>query len=314
MLAQLLRSLYLFQVLCGGALGVWLAPPPGPQDTLAAAWLLAPLCALGLPLALQFLVICSSMLRSCPGGHTSQWWRAFWGEFRAAITVFVFRMPWAGKNPGVLPPLPGASPTPGAAALPVLLVHGYICNHRVWDDVSIALRRAGHPVLAIDLEPLFTSIDDYADQIEQAVAQLLTASAASQLALVGHSMGGLVIRAWLRVHGTSRVAGIITLGTPHQGTRMVRASVTANGAQMVWHSHWLQRLQHSETPASQSLLQIALTQHDNVVYPQREQVLSGTRVTEFSGLGHVQLCLDPAVLDWLVQQLGELAGKPDATG
>lgn len=312
MLAQLLRSLYLFQVLCGGALGVWLAPPPGPQDTLAAAWLLAPLSALGLPLVLQFLVICSSMLRSCPGDHTSQWWRAFWGEFRTAITVYVFRMPWPGKKPGVLPPLSGAMPAPGAAALPVLLVHGYICNHRVWDDVSTALRRAGHPVLAIDLEPLFTSIDDYVGQVEQAAAQLLTTSAASELALVGHSMGGLVIRAWLRAHGTARVARIITLGSPHQGTRLANASITANGAQMVWHSHWLQALQHSESCTTRRLMHIALTQHDNVVYPQREQVLSGAGVTEFSGLGHLQLCLNPAVIRWIVQQLAPVAAPSGA--
>lgn len=196
--------------------------------------------------------------------------------------------------------------------MPVLLVHGYICNHRVWDDVKLALHRAGHPVLAIDLEPLFTSIDDYAALIEKSVAELQRATGTAQVALVGHSMGGLVIRAWLRAYGTSRVAKVITLGTPHQGTRAPGASATPNGAQMTWHSPWLQALELSETEATRRLIHIALTQQDNIAYPQRDQVLVGAAVTEFSGIGHLQMCLDLAVIQWLLQQLASSAAPQQA--
>ena len=298
MLAQLLRGLYLFQLLTGALLGSWLAVPQAQQN--AAALLLVPLCALGLPLLVQLLVIATLMLRSHTPGQGAHWWRAIWGEFRAALTVFVLRQPWPGKNTGVLWPTSAAA---GPTKLPVLLVHGYVCNHRVWDNVASALRQAGHPVLAIDLEPLFVSIDDYASTIEQAVQRLLTASGATQLALIGHSMGGLAIRAWLRAYGCPRVARIITLGSPHQGTRIASATRTSNGAQMIWHSDWLQALQRSETPAVRRLMHIALTRQDNIVYPQREQVLDGAAVTEFSGIGHLQMCLAPAPIAWLVQQL-----------
>jgi triacylglycerol esterase/lipase EstA (alpha/beta hydrolase family) len=185
----------------------------------------------------------------------------------------------------------------------VLLVHGYVCNHRVWDEVATALRQTGHPVLAVDLEPLFTSIDDYAANIAQAANTLLAATGATQLVLVGHSMGGLAIRAWLRACGSARVARVITLGSPHQGTQLARTSMTTNGAQMIWHSDWLQALQRSESAAVRRLLHIALTEQDNIVYPQREQVLDGAAVTQFSGIGHLQMCLSPMVIAWLVQQL-----------
>jgi pimeloyl-ACP methyl ester carboxylesterase len=185
-------------------------------------------------------------------------------------------------------------------------VHGYICNHRVWDDMAQTLRQAGHPVLAIDLEPLFTSIDDYAAVIERAVSTLLTQTGSFKLALVGHSMGGLAIRAWLRTSNASRqaqVTRIITLGTPHLGTQIVSASATHNGTQMLWHSPWLAELAHSETMTQRALMRIALTRQDHVVYPQREQVLEGAQVTEFEGLGHLELCLAPQVIDWVCQQL-----------
>ena len=303
MLARLLRRLYLFQVISGALLGAYLATRVAHPGSGALSLLLVPLGAVLVPLLLQLLVIGTSMVRSSSMGFGSPWWRAFWGEFQAALTVFVFRLPWSDRPPGVLMPLTGTTPVTGDKPLPVLLVHGYICNHRVWDDITPALRQAGHPVLALDLEPLFTPIDDYAGLVEQAVINLLATTGATQVTLVGHSMGGLVIRAWMRAHGTRRVARVITLGTPHQGTRIAKASMTPNGAQMEWHSPWLQALEHSETRATRSLIRIALTHQDNIVYPQREQVLAGASITEFDGVGHLELCLDTTVIGWLVQQL-----------
>jgi triacylglycerol esterase/lipase EstA (alpha/beta hydrolase family) len=276
------------------------------QDSASAtALLLVPLFALGLPLLLQFLVIGTSMLRSRMPGQGALWWQALWGEFRAALTVFLLRQPWPKQSLAVMLPTPAHA---GPAKLPVLLVHGYICNHRVWDNMADALRQAGHPVLAVDLEPLFASIDDYADKLEQAANTLLAATSATQLVLVGHSMGGLVIRAWMRACGSTRVARVITLGSPHQGTHIARTAMTTNGAQMIWRSDWLQALQNSETPAVRRLLHIALTHQDNIVYPQREQVLEGAAVTQFSGIGHLQMCLSPVVITWLVQQLDAAQG------
>ncbi|MDD2925112.1 alpha/beta fold hydrolase [Rhodoferax sp.] len=300
MLAHLLRRLYLFQVLGGALLGSYLAVRHSAAGSATALWWI-PLLAIVLPLVLQFLVIATSMVRSCADGYSSFWWRAFWGEFQAALTVFVLRMPWAGKPPGVL--LPTAAAATGVNAPPVLLVHGYICNHRVWDDLVTALRQAGHPVLTLDLEPLFTSIDDYAPLIDNAITTLLARTGGPKVALVGHSMGGLAIRAWLRAYGSGRVARIITLGTPHQGTRLARGAMTANGIQMNWHSPWLASLADSEGPHQRALMHIALTAQDNIVYPQREQVLPGAQATVFQGLGHLELCLDTRVIQWVRQTL-----------
>lgn len=299
MLARLLRRIYFIQLLTGALLGTYAAGQLSQSGAAALALVL--LCALLLPLLLQFVVIGMSMVQSRPERAGSLWWRAFWGEFIAALRIFWLQMPWATAKPEVWYPDTPQQTLPWR--VPVLLVHGYICNHRVWDKIARALHQAGHPVLAITLEPLFTPIDDYAPQIQQAVLQLQHATGAAQVALVGHSMGGLVIRAWLRQHGNAPVAKIITLGTPHQGTKIAAWSSTTNTAQMTRHSPWLQALQASETSATRQLMHIALTHHDNIVYPQREQVLAGATVTEFKGLGHLELCLDEEVIQWLLQKL-----------
>jgi pimeloyl-ACP methyl ester carboxylesterase len=300
MLASLLRRLYLFQFITGAMLGAWAAVRLTENGAGAGALIMVPLGAVLLALLLQIMVIGTSMLMSRPNDAGWLWWRAAWGESVSALQIFWFQLPWAFKP---APVLSASADFKEPARVPVLLVHGYICNHRIWDKLTRALRQAGHPVLAIDLEPLFTSIDDYASVIEQAAIQLQRASGADKIALVGHSMGGLAIRAWMRAQGTQRVAQVITLGTPHQGTQVPQWVTTPNGTQMHWHSAWLVELERSETPATRSLMQLALTPQDNIVFPQRSQTLEGAAVTEFSGLGHVQLCLNDDVIEWVLQRL-----------
>jgi triacylglycerol esterase/lipase EstA (alpha/beta hydrolase family) len=153
---------------------------------------------------------------------------------------------------------------------------------------------------------LFTSIDRYAPIIEETVAELCRQTGSNKVALVGHSMGGLAIRAWLRACGSERVASIITLGTPHQGTRIDPHPKTPNGKQMAWHSDWLKALEASETPHMRSLMRLAITPQDSIVYPQLEQVLPQARVETFPGLGHLELCQAPSVREWVARQLSEL--------
>jgi pimeloyl-ACP methyl ester carboxylesterase len=184
-----------------------------------------------------------------------------------------------------------------------VLVHGYLCNHRIWDDMADALRARGHTVFAVNLEPVFCSIDRYAPIVEAAVQALLAHTGGTKVALVGHSMGGLAIRAWMRSHGTERIERVITLGTPHAGTKITRGTPTPNGKQMLWRSAWLKELEAVETEAIRALMRIALTPQDNIVFHQREQVLPGVAPEVFNGIGHVQMCLAPAVIQWVVKEL-----------
>ena len=293
MLSRLLRRLLLGQILTGALLGWWVARQVG-----VTLWLAA-LTALLLPLVTLKLSVFTTALKSRAPGANALWWRSLGGEIITAMRMYLLQLPWALAAPVFEPA------TSAPARVPVLLVHGYLCNHRVWDAVATRLREAGHPVLALNLEPLFTSIDRYAPLVDAQVEELRRQTGAPKVALVGHSMGGLVIRAWMRAQGSERVARVITLGTPHAGTQIAHTLSTESGNQMHWHSAWLQDLTASETAATRSLMRIAITPQDNIVYPQREQVLADVPVTVFDGLGHLELCRDNAVLDWIVQQLAD---------
>ena len=103
-----------------------------------------------------------------------------------------------------------------ADLLPVVLLHAFPLDARMWDDVAL-LVPGPRAVLAVDLPGLggspgpgttAPSLDDAAD----AVAQTLTAVGVERAVVVGLSMGGYVALAVLDRH-PDRVAGLGLLDT-----------------------------------------------------------------------------------------------------
>lgn len=297
MLARLLR--WLIFVLCMVGAGVghglvqWHVGPIWLTLVVAAAW----------PFLTLLLIAITSMFKSGTGAPASVWWRILLREYAAGAKIFLLRQPWTWGKPRMLAPTQAGAPP----RIPVVLVHGYMCNHRTWDDVTRALRTAVHTVLAVNLEPLFASIDDYAPTIDAAVSDLCQQTGYSQVALVGHSMGGIAIRAWLRKYGPTKAARVLTLGSPHAGTQIDPRPMTPNGRQMAWQSKWLAQLTASESDTTRALMRVALATQDNIVYPQAAQVLPGVHTTVFENMGHMQLCLAPESIAWICSQLAKLA-------
>jgi triacylglycerol lipase len=260
-------------------------------------------------------ILASTLQSRAAGVPWSTWWAGAWGEYRASVHFFLLRQPWAGPAPGLQ--IASAVPKPGLPKPPIVLVHGYVCNHRMWESMGATLRAQGHSVIAVDLEPVFTSIENYGPTIEAAVQSALSANAgAGKVLLIGHSMGGLAIRAWMRTHGEAhtlaRVAQVVTLGTPHAGTRLgtPKLAVTPNSAQMMWQSDYVKTLAAQEPASVRALLRIAITAQDNIVFPQLAQTLPNIAPKVFHGIGHLQMCRDQGVTDWVLAQLSALDGAP----
>lgn len=110
-------------------------------------------------------------------------------------------------------------PPPAPAQMPVLLLHGIGCNAAVWTGMRRYLEAQGlGPVYALSYGPPFASIETFAPQVAAKLAQIGKDTGARQVVLVGHSMGGLVARTYLRRYGSARVARLVTIGTPHEGS------------------------------------------------------------------------------------------------
>jgi pimeloyl-ACP methyl ester carboxylesterase len=187
--------------------------------------------------------------------------------------------------------------------LPVLLVHGYLCNSGYWRPMSALLRRAGISHLALDMEPLGASIDELAAQVQAGVERLCAATGSVQVVIVGHSMGGLVARAYVRRYGSAQVARIITLGSPHEGSMLARFAPGRNGAQMRYGSAWLRDLAAAEANLQRELFISMYSVHDNMVAPQNSSHFPPARNMVFGGIGHVALGRHPRVMEALLAEV-----------
>ncbi len=114
--------------------------------------------------------------------------------------------------------LPDSSPT----HVPVVFVHGYLHNRSAWVKYFRWLRREGYShLLAIDLRGKFNSIETYARQLSREIEELTRNCGAEKVDIVAHSMGGLVSRYYIqKLGGDKKVRKLVTLGTPHNGTKV----------------------------------------------------------------------------------------------
>ncbi len=170
------------------------------------------------------------------------------------------------------------------------------------------LQAQQRPFIAVDLEPAFGSIDAYVATINQAVRQIKEATGQSPV-VVGHSMGGLAIRAWLasalaREAGNALVHRVITLGSPHHGTWLAQFAQTRNGVQMQHNSLWLRTLQSSEKALQFVNFVCFYSNCDNIVFPVSSARLEAADNRLVHGLGHIDMIHDPAVMDacWELMQ------------
>jgi len=235
-----------------------------------------------------------------PRATVLQLLHAWIGEVLTAPQVFCWRQPF--RSTSVRDHVPEHA-SDLSTDRGVVLVHGFVCNRGLWNPWMQRLVARGTPFIAVNLEPMFGSIDHYADIIEQAVARLEAATGRAPV-LVGHSMGGLAIRAWAAAHGgEARAHRIITIGSPHRGTWLGRFSTTANGHQMRLASPWQRALGTRESATLPGRFICFYSHCDNIVFPASTATLPGADNRHVPGVAHVDLVNQPVVFDALLATL-----------
>ena len=303
MLARALRLSLLLEVLLYLALAKY-----GFDASSGVAVLVALFGVLSLRAALVALIYaCAWTWRSpAPRLSAAQALVMVLGEYAAFVRSFVIVFPFEGWWMGadrLQPPPAGAIGSVGAARHrrpPVLLIHGYGCSRAAWWWLRPRLEAAGWTVATLNLEPVYASIDDYIEQLARRIDAVLGETGAEKLILVGHSMGGLVARAYLQRFGGARVAGLVTLGTPHQGSRLAVLGVGENARQMRPGSPWLQ---HVARPPVVVETTVIYSPHDNFVMPQTCLQLPGTESRVVGGVGHLAMLYSPRVAQALLTAL-----------
>jgi pimeloyl-ACP methyl ester carboxylesterase len=286
-------------------------------SALAAGWwgiraghpVIGTLGAIGIPLsyvlvlAVEFVALrIVNRNDAVPRAGVGQLLRAWWGEVRTGPVVFCWRQPFF---PDEVPDDPQRHGRRG-----VVFIHGFVCNRGFWTPWLKRLRERAIPFVAVNLEPVFGGIDGYVPIVEAAVRRL-EASTGMAPVLVCHSMGGLVVRAWLQAfEADDRVWRVVTIGTPHHGTWTARFGLAANTRQMRQFSSWLDSLSQSE-PARRFTRFVCYYSHaDNIVLPASSATMQGADNRHVPGVAHVEMAFQES----LIQEVLELVDFPVGTG
>lgn len=282
-IAALQRLWSLGVPLAGALIAWWWLPEPVEPWMVAAGAVLAPAAIVGGLLAIEFAVAATVDPRS-PRRSPLLVLRMWLREASVSLRLFMWRQPWRAGFPE-----PSLARDPQRPAL--LLISGFMCNRAAWRPLLDSGALRDFNVATVNLEPIFGDIDAYAEVVHRAVEKLRAATGAPRVVLVGHSMGGLAARVYLRKHGDAHVARIVTLASPHHGTIFGRLGHSRNARQMAKASPFIERLRHDDRGRWARFTTVA-TRDDNLLVPRASPLLPGARQIELDGVGHLALIED----------------------
>jgi predicted alpha/beta hydrolase family esterase len=243
-------------------------------------------------LVIEFAWLSSSYAQDDPlRPRASQLLRAWAAEVTAAPRVFFWRQPFRWRSE------PDHLPASARDRRGILLVHGFFCNRGLWNPWLRRLRGADVPFVAVNLEPIFGSIDDYRAAVGAGARRLEQATGLAPV-IVAHSMGGLAARAWLAGNREAAWHRLVTVASPHSGTHLGGAHGRgANIDQMRLGSDWLTQLADRESAEARSRFVCFWSHCDNIVFPTRNATLSGADNRHLEVTPHVQMVYHPAVIE-----------------
>lgn len=307
MFANLVRAALAAELLAWCALGAWLSARHGWSTTVLAGG------AVGGAVLIRLVLVCVSLgiswlARSAraPGEQLGLAGSVALvaGEWRAMLANNFLWLPLENIVLRADPPLRPSQ------RVPIVAVHGYFSNRGTLCSLVRALDGAGAgPVFAPSLPAILAPVEAFAAHLDRVVREVTEATGQPRVVLVCHSMGGLVARAYLRAHGASRVAALITLASPHHGTVLAALGVGTNGRQMRPGSDFLRGLALSEGESGPGIPVLSVyTVHDNLVAPQDSSRLSWARNAAVHGVAHVAMLADARVHRAVLGEVARVAG------
>jgi pimeloyl-ACP methyl ester carboxylesterase len=179
---------------------------------------------------------------------------------------------------------------------PIILLHGFGMNRTQWIWLARQLRARGHgPIYGMNYFTL-SPVKKSARRLERFVQRVLDREKCDKVDLVAHSLGGIVARYYIeRLSDGGRIARLITIGTPHGGTRMGRIGPGIPAARdLLSGSALLDELGPVRSGAAYTSI---WSRADAIVQPTESASIQPGGTDEiFDDLGHLSLVLSPRVM------------------
>ncbi|MFE2331263.1 esterase/lipase family protein [Streptomyces coelicoflavus] len=200
---------------------------------------------------------------------------------------------------------------------PVVLLHGFIDNRSVFLLLRRSLAQHGrHEIESLNYSPLTCDIRTAAELLGRHVEEICERTGSERVDVVGHSLGGLIARYYVQcLGGDLRVRTLVTLGTPHAGTKVVPlANAHPIVRQMRPGSAVIDELTRP-APGCRTRFVSFWSDLDHVMDPLETACLDhpdlSVQNVRVSGIGHLALPVHPTVATGVRQALDTAGPEPE---
>jgi pimeloyl-ACP methyl ester carboxylesterase len=166
--------------------------------------------------------------RACAGRRANALRRAWWLLIEGVLQTIAFALQGLHLVRRRFPP----PPPPADGATPVILLAGYLENSGLMYPLGARLRRAGFLVIHRDLPSTLTPIETNAAWLGDEARRILAATGADRVAIVAHSMGGVIARTLVHQDPSAPVSVVASIASPHRGTHMGRLGIGGSARDM----------------------------------------------------------------------------------
>lgn len=263
--------------------------------------------ALGILLAGELIFVVKPYLPSCIGKVINVAHAAII-DFAAYLGMwgFYFYHDLEKKNP--------KEPIPDNKT-PIILIHGYKSASSSWTYHRKRLEEAGFKnIFTINLGSVANTIQEYAQIVNDKVIEIAKNVGNKAIAVIGHSMGGLVASWWATsVAPENMVSDVITLGTPFKGTKWAKYGSGECAVQMIPGSNFLKELNEKIVNSSKTRFYCLSSNADPVILPNdsalpvMEKQKGKFKTHTFEDMGHIQYMISDKVIDKEIKYLNKWA-------
>ncbi|HEY9855376.1 MAG TPA: alpha/beta fold hydrolase [Stenomitos sp.] len=178
---------------------------------------------------------------------------------------------------------------------PVVMVPGWFLPTAIWIPLAKKLKDRGYVnQITVPHWPSFGDIRDYAAAAAYRTQRIQAQTGAKHVEAIGHSMGGLVLRYFIKhLGGDQVVSHYVSFGTPQHGTVIGKLWPCTSTDQMLPGSDFLTELNAGdETPSPVKYTSIR-TNTDEIVLSETSPILEGAENFLVPTALHLEMVWDP---------------------
>jgi len=198
-----------------------------------------------------------------------------------------------------------------AEGTPVLLLHGYAGHPNSHGLLRRHLQERGYATRVVDMRG-FDDVQGMGDALRDWLLENVDES--DPIPLVAHSLGGVIARFAMREDRVRRrIARVITLGSPHEGTRIAELVDSKKASQMERDAELTEALE-SQEPWSDDLppLLCFWSRTDLLMVPPEAATAEGAESRELERVTHYGYLLRERVFEAVADALDEGTDQPSA--